>query len=574
MKPVSHIPRNKTLGTTALRFGATLLMIALLVSCAGQQSPSGGPVDKTPPEVIAASPAPGTLRVRDARVTIAFDKYVNKLRVQQAIFVSPNAGQLNFDWGGKDVEIRFADTLRPNTTYILTVGTDAEDTHGNKLAETYALPFSTGDRIDSASISGHIVDPQPLGVMVFAYRLDGRLADTLNPSKMKPDFLTQSGKKGLFSLTNLAPGRYRVVAVRDEYKDLLYNSSADAYGLWTGDIALPAETSAVRGVQFQLTSTDTAAPFLSSARPVNAMTLLLRFNKAMDFRTLDPSRIVLRDTLGLTTLSVDEMTRGDAPTEAYALTARMDSGRVYRVELGDLRDIHGNRISAASSNILFEGSGRPDTGQMMVRFMSGGDSLRNIDPADTLKLDFSRPVRRQAVAKAISMEDSTAHRMGLSIGWEDAFTALLQPSGLSNSARYRVRIVLDSVEIAGRRPFHDSTLIRTFFTLGEDQYGTLKGTIFDESRSREGRYVLLLTELSRKGTAPKILQLDSAGGFRWNHLREGKYQLWGFVDRDGDGRYSYGTPAPFQPSERFAVYPDTLKIRIRWPLEGIELRFR
>ena len=45
-------------------------------------------------------------------------------------------------------------------------------------------------------------------------------------------------------------------------------------------------------------------------------------------------------------------------------------------------------------------------------------------------------------------------------------------------------------------------------------------------------------------------------------------------DRDGDGRYGFGSVYPYLPSERFVIYQDTVAVRARWPNEGNDIRLR
>jgi uncharacterized protein (DUF2141 family) len=61
--------------------------------------------------------------------------------------------------------------------------------------------------------------------------------------------------------------------------------------------------------------------------------------------------------------------------------------------------------------------------------------------------------------------------------------------------------------------------------------------------------------------------------FLVRNLFEGKYTIQAYRDEDGNGEYSPGLPHPFRPSERFAVYPDTVKVRARWSMEGVILKF-
>ena len=48
--------------------------------------------------------------------------------------------------------------------------------------------------------------------------------------------------------------------------------------------------------------------------------------------------------------------------------------------------------------------------------------------------------------------------------------------------------------------------------------------------------------------------------FALNGLVPGKYQITGFLDKDGNGIWEMGSGFPFVPSEPLADYPDTLEV--------------
>ncbi|MBT4155738.1 MAG: hypothetical protein HOE56_08955 [Candidatus Marinimicrobia bacterium] len=61
--------------------------------------------------------------------------------------------------------------------------------------------------------------------------------------------------------------------------------------------------------------------------------------------------------------------------------------------------------------------------------------------------------------------------------------------------------------------------------------------------------------------------VNSNGIFDMNLLPDGNYTLLFFQDKDETGRYSHGKIQPYEPSEWFYEYPDTVKIRTNWDLE-------
>jgi hypothetical protein len=269
-----------------MRFHFSILLAALfLVSCAGQRAPEGGPIDTDPPVVASTFPPNYTTRFSGSRLSIEFNKYVDHRSVEGAIFISPSLGQLEFDWSGREVEIRFQGKLRRSTTYVVTIGTDVADLHNrNKMAQSYTLAFTTGEDIDHGAIEGRVfpkkeTDP-PIGVMVFAYKIDGLNPDTLDPRNVRPDYVTQSGKNGNFLLQHLAFGTYRLIAVRDEYKNLLYDPEVDEYGVQAVDISLTPKDTLTSFVWMRLEKEDTTAVRLIKASASDRRHLAVEIGRA------------------------------------------------------------------------------------------------------------------------------------------------------------------------------------------------------------------------------------------------------------------------------------------------------
>ena len=73
-----------------------------------------------------------------------------------------------------------------------------------------------------------------------------------------------------------------------------------------------------------------------------------------------------------------------------------------------------------------------------------------------------------------------------------------------------------------------------------------------------------------KKKVPVITRVDQMKNFRIKWLESGRYRIGGFLDRDGNGKYSYGNLFPFIYSEPFYFKSDTIRIRKRWELSGIE----
>ena len=65
--------------------------------------------------------------------------------------------------------------------------------------------------------------------------------------------------------------------------------------------------------------------------------------------------------------------------------------------------------------------------------------------------------------------------------------------------------------------------------------------------------------------------LNSEKLFRLENILEGQYMLMFFQDKNKDNQISSGVISPYQPSEWFYYYPDTINIRSNWELELNEI---
>ena len=200
-----------------------------MAGCASPVAPSGGPEDTTPPALDASEPAAGAVLVRADRLVLTFSEGVDEATVGRALSVAPGwAVPPEVRARGRRVEVLFPDSLRANTTYVVTLDTNLRDLRGVALRQPITLAFATGPTLDRGRIAGRVLDPQTgraaPGLDVFAYVLPDSVAtmdstahaDALpDPTTTAPDYRTQTGPDGAFVLDYLRPGPFFVVAVAD-----------------------------------------------------------------------------------------------------------------------------------------------------------------------------------------------------------------------------------------------------------------------------------------------------------------------------------------------------------------------
>ena len=561
-----------------LPYVLSFALAALLVRCAGEVAPGGGPRDLTPPAIVRSDPDTNAVRVSTQSVELEFNKYVDRRSFEESVFISPYVGPLEFDWGGTNVTIRFSEPLRKHTTYVVNVGTDVIDLRERNRMAGFTLAFSTGDSIDPGFISGRVFDEKPEGVMVFAYALAGVNPDTLDPAKDKPDYIMQTGKAGVWTLSHMAFGSYRLFAFRDEYHNLLYDKEIDQYGVLPAEVAVTPGKPRVADVWFRLAKEDTTKPFITSARALDRDRLLVRFSEPMDSLSFPDGTFTIEDTLsGRQVPVVVHYLMRPTPALASVVTATpLDSAVTYRLRISGVFDRAGNPIDTAHASWVLAGSNRPDTLKPTIAILGLRDSTRGYPVDQPIEFDFSKPVIHNALTAAVMLRDSLRRPVDAELRWMNATDAVLLPRGLLMSrAWYQVRIVLDSVRDVHGTGYRDSTAVIRFQTVDLRTTGEISGSVIDEEPNRaKGRIYVTASSIDLRPQRERTVGLDGPGNFRLDRLVEGKYVLSGYRDSDSSGSFTYGKPFPFEPSERFVPYADTIRVRARWAVGGVTLRLK
>ncbi len=557
----SHLP---------FHFIVFFIAVALLMNgCAGQRAPEGGPVDLTPPEIISMYPAPNTVNYHDNKIILEFSKYVERRSVEESVFISPSIGDVEFDWSGTEVEIIFHEALRANTTYVFTLGTDVVDVNNhNRLAKAFSLAFSTGEKIDNGTITGKVFDEKPEGVMIFSYRLNDIKSDTLNPITTKPDYITQTGKYGIFTLTNLAYGTYRLYAIRDEFKNLLYDPETDAAGT-TNDVTLFQTDTLKAGVQFIIAKEDTTAPRISSVEAKDQHHVQVVFSEPLDGSTISSRSFVIADTNGKPTLPLAAWyPTNDLNTYFTLVTATQRDQEEYVLHVDSVKDLHGFTIHPAAKQKLFKGSPKKDTLRPRLFGVTVRDSGSSILPNDSILFTFSNAVTLPQSDSVITIQkqrDNT--KIEALVSWPFANMMMVKPKkNFESNQSYTMKFRWNGLRDFSGNAAKDSTTRYKFSIADPDQFGSVEGSFAGFSGSTVVVQADNIADKKQKSLKTKTSQF---GKFSFSLLPEGRYVLTAFEDRNNNFVHDAGKIFPFIQGEKFTTYRDTIRVRARWPIDGV-----
>lgn len=228
-----------------------IYLLIILVGCANQLPPGGGEEDKIPPKVKIISPKANSTYFTGNSVIIEFNEYVDRRSFQDAFRISPRIEGIEYNWSGKEVEVIFSKELEKafsSKTFVINISTSLKDIRGNSITEPVNIAFSTGAKIDMGEIDGKAYNNSGKIASVLAYNIEKGEYD---PTKNYPDYLTETSAEGNYKLTNLAPGKYRVITIIDEDRNLLFTSERESYGVLPFDVDVK-DSSGVSDINFYM----------------------------------------------------------------------------------------------------------------------------------------------------------------------------------------------------------------------------------------------------------------------------------------------------------------------------------
>ena len=205
-----------------------LLAAFLLGSCARMGQPDGGWYDETPPRILGATPADKGTNVKNRKISIFFDEFIQIENATEKVVVSPPQLETpEIVASGKRIRIELLDSLKPNTTYTIDFSDAITDNNENNPLGNYTYSFSTGDAIDTLEVSGKVLQAKDLepvkGILVGLY---SDLSDTAFTTKPMLRVSRTDGS-GRFVIKGVAPGTYRVYALQDADGNYLFNQKSE-----------------------------------------------------------------------------------------------------------------------------------------------------------------------------------------------------------------------------------------------------------------------------------------------------------------------------------------------------------
>lgn len=215
-----------------------IIHVILGMGCAQIGSPSGGPKDTTAPVLVKSVPSVNTTMFNNDKISLTFDEYIELQDLSNNLMISPfpkNNPVIQSNL--KSINIRFKDSLLPNTTYKIQFGNAIKDVNEGNVLQDFEFVFSTGPRIDSLTLTGKVILAQTgktdstLVAMLYKNAVDSSV------QTRRPDYITKLKGDGSFTFTQLPGETFSIYALKDGDGNKSYNAETEVFAF--------AETSVV-----------------------------------------------------------------------------------------------------------------------------------------------------------------------------------------------------------------------------------------------------------------------------------------------------------------------------------------
>lgn len=243
-----YIKATKFAGSMIKKFFAAFFAIGIIIififsggGCAVIVPPTGGPRDTLPPRLVHVSPAHEMLHFNEKKIIFTFDEYVDLNDAYKNLLISPVPKNFpDVQRKLKTITVKLKDTLLENTTYVLNFKDAIKDINEGNKSKNLLYVVSTGSYIDSMELSGDVKlaktgkTDSTLTVMLHTSSDDSAIV------KEKPKYVTHLDSSGKFFFKYLAPGKYRIYALKDEGGAYMYTSKQQLFAFADSPVVIAA----------------------------------------------------------------------------------------------------------------------------------------------------------------------------------------------------------------------------------------------------------------------------------------------------------------------------------------------
>ncbi len=585
---------------------SAFVCLIILTKCAQVRPVTGGPKDTIPPNLVNTNPKSETINFDGKKIILEFDEIVKVDALAKNLIVTPAVEQEDYKMKTVNnvITLDFKEGFEENTTYTFNFGEAIKDVTESNLAENVYLAFSTGDFIDSLSISGNInnlMTQQPgEGYIVSLYRA----FDTVDIFQGKPRYLTKTREDGTFRINNIADGAYRLYALKEENGNFNYDNEEESYAFLPDTItisenrdgfqlysqkvnALPlrVQSSRTSGVYYELAlnkpidryELKTADPDLEGV-PISSLNderKLIRIYNTFGLSDSLEAQVVITDSIGQriekefyikfaeTRRKQEEFKQTVLPDKSFKVDRNLpvelkfnkpiagvtldsiifmyDSANI--ISLTNQEDITWN-ADRTRANFNFEVSSQKATALLEEKVLYREQQKIIQDSLAQIPQDTT-------VVQAPDSDD------------QDAKPAAKKPRPAPLPKEPEVRLYLGKAAFVSIENDSSKRVDATYKFIKDEDFATLKGVVFNNDQS----FFLQLVDTKFN----VISELYNVEEFTFDNIKPGEYFLRILIDANDDGVWDKGSLRQLRLPEPVIMYEEEIILRANWEKQDVEI---
>ena len=542
----------------------SIIFLLFIGSCAVIKPPSGGPKDTTPPQLVYEEPPSGTLQYKGEQIRLEFSEYMDEASIEKGIRIFPNIeGEVSINTRGKILTVDFPDNLEENKTYVINLSRDIKDEHGVEMAEAKFLAYSTGDKIDNSSISGIVWSDGPMSVHLWRIIKQDSLENTF---QTMPNYFTDVSNKGMYNFQFLSAGNYLLLALDRSAAGLALDTRRMEYGLfWQKIIALDKDQS-ITDVNVITKKEQPQLRLQRGEWNANNWGKII-FNRPLNDLHDDYSVILGYDD-GTTESPVSFHDPVNPNSLIIIRSNKSPISSKIRIQIKDIFIDDMVFLDSASVSVIV-----PQDGKNHIELIKPKEVVTITPTAnkDTvyLELKFSEPIPQWGLDYELYKNDTISVSKRI-VYINPMWVNILPQDNWKPRTNYTLKIFAsDTLKNIGKM-LQDSIITVNIKSTGYQGYGGLYIPIAGQINSLLGAVLHSIENPEQKN----LSFVNSQQRLEFNQIREGRYTLTLFSDRNNDKTYTTGTAKPLTPAEWFYVMPDTIEIRTNWDIEMSSLNIQ
>lgn len=522
-----------------------IVLGGMLFSCAALKEPSGGPRDLEGPRLVSTSIPNKSVYFKGKALSFTFNEFLSPENLQQALFISPLIEPPpEVFTSGRTLHLKFKKELLPGITYVVTLGRELKDfNEKNSLPQAYQFAFSTGDKLDTLFVRGNIKDAYSFkpakGFLVLLFD-----QDTVKKKGVfgaRPQYAAQADDSGIFELSFLKAGVYRLLAIEDKDRSFTYNLPNEKVAQPIGDTLINVQDSSAI-LSLRAFMPDGVPPKVKKITWLNKQNLSVLFSEPVT-----QAFLIKEDG---SELALTEHYNEDKNTLLCPIFSPSRDSVFLRFR--QIADTAGNKADTAFWS---------RTPQVLDSLLKIKELPWRPDKPLTRFFQSTAFLQEQSLSYIFVRDSSGKPAKDFSIQIQN-YTAVIEANEKIDTLM-PFKIIFEKGLKANLTLPLDTSLTFTWKAPSVEGLGSIQGTVLSE---QEPMLVIL--------RAPdNTIQIQKGPAFHFKYLPPGSYRIGVILDKDNNGLWSPGVLSPYRPPELIYFYPQPVVLPPGWEVENYDLSY-